>query len=634
MSTPLKDVLLRLRGVKPSGEGWIACCPAHPDTHASMSIAQGQDGRVLLHCHTGCSPEAVADAVGLTLRDLFPKDSASLPVRAPMPNRPRKIVGTYGYRAESGTLLFEVIRHEPKAFHQRKPDGDGGWIWGVNGVRKVPYRLPDLLEAIQVRRVVFVVEGEKDADRLHSCGLVATCNAGGAGNWTAEHSKHLRGARVTILPDNDEAGRKHGHEVAAKLYGIAAEVRVVELPDLPAKGDVSDWLEAGGTIEQLKQLVRDAPTWTPPQTTPPSVLVPVSGLTLQRIGDMLAEPEEETEWLVEGMLPAGGLSLLVSKPKVGKSTLARTLALAVARGASFLGSATAAGPVLHLALEEKRAQLIKQYRALGAMADDQVLVFAGTAPKEAATLLQAAVALHRPALVLVDTVQRLVRVREGNDYSAVSNAFDPILAIAREYGAHLMLLHHSGKGDREAVDAAIGSTAWAGSVDTILYMKRREDVRTLTTVQRYGEDLPETVISMDGAGRIEAGGTRHELDVAQAQHAIAVFLRVQPGATQQEIRDGVEGHRTAALREAITALVDGGEVRHEGHGKKGDPHRYFLVPENSEKHSGSQDPGNQDIYPGSNQLGHHDMLVPAPTENSGNQHLQPRDDRDSEVFEI
>ena len=573
-------------------------------------------------------------AIRLALRDLFPVDLMPLPSPAPARKPQKRIVATYEYRDESGTLLFEAVRYEPKEFRQRRPNRNGGWIWSVNGVRKVPYRLPEILEAVQARRVVFVVEGEKDADRLHSLGLVATCNAGGAGKWTAEHSEPLRGARVVILPDNDETGHKHGQDVASKLSDIAVEVRLLELAELPPKGDVSDWLDSGGTVEQLKRFVREAPAWTPKAAQLPSVSTATPGLVLQRLGDMLAEPEEETEWLVEGILPAGGLSLLVSKPKVGKSTLARTLALAVARGASFLGSSTAPGPVLHLALEEKRAQLIKQYRALGATADDSVFVFAGTAPKEAARLLNDAVVEYRPALVLIDTVQRLVRVREGNDYSAVSNAFDPILAIARQHGAHLMLLHHSGKGDREAVDAAIGSTAWAGSVDTILYMRRREDVRTLTTVQRYGEDLPETVISMDAAGRIAATGTRHEHDVELATEPIAAFLRDQPGATQQAIRDGVKGHGTAVLRKAITSMVDGGRIRHEGGGKKGDAYRYFLVPDRREENMDAHNDENQNISSDSNSLMQRDMLVPGLRVNRGNQHVDDRDDGASEVFEL
>lgn len=164
-----------------------------------------------------------------------------------------KIVTQYNYADEQGTLLFQVVRYEPKNFQQRRPKPGGDWVWSVKGVRVVPYRLPQLLA--EPARPAFVVEGEKDVDNLARVGVLATCNAGGAGKWTAAHAVFLRGRNVVVLPDNDEAGRNHAQQVAASLRGIAASVRIVELPGLPPKGDVSDWLAAGGTSEGLMPLV-------------------------------------------------------------------------------------------------------------------------------------------------------------------------------------------------------------------------------------------------------------------------------------------------------------------------------------------------------------------------------------------
>ena len=158
------------------------------------------------------------------------------------------VVATYDYCDEAGALVFQVLRYEPKTFRQRRPEGSG-WSWSVKGVRVLPYRLPALLA--DPAATVFLVEGEKDADRLAALGLVATCNAGGAGKWKKEHSEFLRSRRVVVLPDNDEAGEKHAQQVERSLRGIAAEVRTLVLPGLPDKGDVSDWLDAGGTLEEL-----------------------------------------------------------------------------------------------------------------------------------------------------------------------------------------------------------------------------------------------------------------------------------------------------------------------------------------------------------------------------------------------
>lgn len=164
-----------------------------------------------------------------------------------------RVINTYDYRDESGTLLFQVQRFEPKKFVQRKPDGDG-WIYKVKGVRQVPYRLPELL-ASPPNKSVYVVEGEKDVDRLAALGVVATCNAGGAGKWRKEHSECLKDRTVIVIPDNDDAGRDHAQKVAQSLRKNTTQmVRILELPDLPEKGDVSDWLDAGGTVEELLKL--------------------------------------------------------------------------------------------------------------------------------------------------------------------------------------------------------------------------------------------------------------------------------------------------------------------------------------------------------------------------------------------
>lgn len=174
----------------------------------------------------------------------------------------REIVAKYNYRDENGALLFQAVRYEPKNFGQRRPVGHHKWKWNLDGVRRVLYRLPELCDA-DTTELVFLPEGEKDVDGLLKLGLVATCNPMGAGKWQQDYNEALRGRRVAILPDNDDSGQRHAAQVARWLHGIAAEVRIIELPDLPHKGDVSDWLARGGTKEQLLVLTEAAPLFIP-----------------------------------------------------------------------------------------------------------------------------------------------------------------------------------------------------------------------------------------------------------------------------------------------------------------------------------------------------------------------------------
>ena len=153
------------------------------------------------------------------------------------------IAAIYSYRDAGGAVLYEVVRKRPKAFACRRPDGHGRWIWNLRGVERTLYRLPEVLAAVERGERIFVVEGEKDTDALAGLGLAATTNPGGAGKWRACYGEPLRGARVAVIPDQDAAGGTHAEMVAKALRGVAGEVRILELQGLPAKGDVSDWIE-------------------------------------------------------------------------------------------------------------------------------------------------------------------------------------------------------------------------------------------------------------------------------------------------------------------------------------------------------------------------------------------------------
>ena len=168
---------------------------------------------------------------------------------------------TYDYNTEDGSLLYQAVRRPGKKFLQRRPDGSGGWIWNLKDTRRVLYHLPALIA--REDEIVFIVEGEKDADTLIAAGLLATTNSGGAGKWHDEYSDVLKERDVVIVPDNDKTGRDHAGKVARSLHGKANSIKIVNLPGLPIKGDVSDWLAQDHTLDELHDIVADLPQWEP-----------------------------------------------------------------------------------------------------------------------------------------------------------------------------------------------------------------------------------------------------------------------------------------------------------------------------------------------------------------------------------
>jgi hypothetical protein len=189
----------------------------------------------------------IVGAVDMNLADLGPRVATGA-------RQARREIATYDYTDERGELLYQVVRFDPKDFRLRRPDGAGGWTWSLADVRRVVYHLQDLAE----QPTVYLVEGEKDADRLHALGLVATTSPSGSNSWRDEYAKQIAAAgiqEVVAIPDNDEPGRTYVRQAGQALRAAGLTVRELVLPGLPEKGDVSDWLDAGHTVEELEQLV-------------------------------------------------------------------------------------------------------------------------------------------------------------------------------------------------------------------------------------------------------------------------------------------------------------------------------------------------------------------------------------------
>jgi hypothetical protein len=280
-------------------------------------------------------------------------------------------VAYYDYVDETGTLLSQVVRYDPKDFRQRKPDGAGGWTYKLGKVRHVPYRLPELIEALANEYLIVIVEGEKDADNLRALGVPATTNCGGANKWHSDLNRFFAGADVVVVADNDPQatdkdgnplfhsdgrpklpGQDHAQDVARQLHGIAARIRVLDLGkqwlDCPLKGDISDWIASGGTVELLNEVIDRLQDWSPPSSStddappndgaeqqqervePPRPFQPVSTFR-----DPTMIPPRR--WLYGRQYIRGCVSATVADGGIGKTNLAIVEGIAMATGRAILG---------------------------------------------------------------------------------------------------------------------------------------------------------------------------------------------------------------------------------------------------------------------------------------------------------
>ena len=565
-------VLEKFKNVKETTGGWMACCPSHDDRKPSLSIAATMD-KILLKCHGHCETADVLEAAGLQWKDLSIGDGGK-----------RKLVAKYNYRNKSGKLLFQALRFEPKSFGVRRPDGASGWIYNLDGVQRVPYRAPKLL----VSDRCLIVEGEKDVKTAEEMEFTATCNPFGAGKWLPEYNEHFRDKLANIIPDKDDAGERHARTIASALLPIAKRVKIVHLPD---GKDLTEWRELGGTRKQLIKLIKDAPVLTAKEVEGwQDDGTSSGGLPLIKVGDLLNQPEEQTRWTWEGILPSRGISLLAAKPKTGKSTLARQLAVRVARGKKCLQRKTKQGPVIYLALEEKLAELRRHFRDLGANGEDPIFIYCSAAPQDALPKLAKLVKNIRPALVIIDPVLRMVRLKDLNDYAQVTLALEPLVTLARENDTHLLLVHHLRKGQSpDAAESILGSTALFGSVDTALMMQKAEHFRTIQSQQRYGVDFPESVLNFDEERRcMTLGPRREDADVERIRAEICKYLeKTNKWLTRDEIEKAVTG-RTELKRHALPALFEEHRVRRKGAGTKGDPYYYKLGNKEQESQNNSE----------------------------------------------
>lgn len=480
---------LGLHPTSTSGDSYMIKCPAHDDGTASLKVTVGTD-RVLMHCHGNCAKDDVLAALKLARSDLFdsPKTKAE----------PVGPADTYRYVDEAGKLLFEVqrkYRNGKKTFVQRRPNGRGGWAYQLDGVRRVIYRLPAVIEALGRGETVYIAEGEKDVHALEAAGVVATCNPAGAGKWTDAYSAIFADRDVVIIADKDGPGRKHADEVRRSIETVGATVTVKEAAAVGK--DAYDHLSAGHTVGEF--VIVSAPEVE--EVSAVRRLVPVLASSIK---------PKRVRWVWADRIVLGGLTLLAGREGLGKSTVAGDLVAQLTRGqleGEFLGQQR---HVVYITSEDAREYTVVP-RLIAAGADlDKVLfidVHHGTSTSSPVVLpldldaLAELIEEYKVGLVVLDAATSVMDGRlDGDRDRQMRQALEPVARMAENTDCAVLGICHFGK--RESSDTGkliLGSIAWSQVARSVIAVAKDEETGNLVISNTKANLSPGDTPSLSAA---------------------------------------------------------------------------------------------------------------------------------------
>lgn len=352
----IEHILTQLKGVRRGPNGYIAKCPAHEDNKASLSIGES-DGKVVLKCFAGCLPGRIIETIGLEWKDLFDGAKRHQIVSRSFQDKQvafhapakAKIAAVYRYTDADGNLLYENVRFEPKGFGQRHVGKDGKVEWNLQGVPRVPYRLPDLVNKVRHGSEVWLAEGEKDADTLTELGFTASSFK----NWSRSFNKYIDKTAVVIVRDHDLPGGVQADEAARLITGAAKSVKVLDVHaeyEMPEKHgpDITDYVarcvrDEGKTKEEIAErlsLMADgSQRWVDRNFSDANLFVVKTGN--QWLEDAKKRPAPKM--LFGEFWFQGELCILFADTNVGKSILAVQMGDQISRGGAATRQETGVG---------------------------------------------------------------------------------------------------------------------------------------------------------------------------------------------------------------------------------------------------------------------------------------------------
>jgi hypothetical protein len=562
----LAQRITRAKGGDWTGKQGLIPGPGHSAKDRSMAIADNaSNDDVVCYSFAGDDPLAFKDT--LRAEGLLPTRSSAAEG------------GPYIYRNVNGSVAYRIARRAGKKFVAETPTGGDGWCSGMNGAKPIPYRLPQLIES-DPEQPVFICEGEKDADNLARLGCVATTNPFGAGKWPAEFSKHLAGRDVIILPDNDRPGRDHAEDVARKVRSTARGITILPLPGLPDKGDVSDWIAAGGTVDKLFELIADAPAWSERKSErlEADVTAPArkfGSLTASALNLITFAP---LQYVIPDLLPEG-LAILAGKPKFGKSFAALDIGIAVASGGKGFGSIPCeAGDVLYCALEDSPRRLQDRIRGMLPLGDDMperlhIETMAKRLDEGLIDDLSGWLFDHPYArLIILDTWRCIKPAATGraSAYDEDASGLNPLHELAKAHpGVAILVIHHTRKLEADdPFDTISGTHGLTGVADTLLVLAKHGEGAKLCGQGRDidGYEKALTRNKLTGSWRIT--GDAKELAKTGERQALLDVLKEAEGEVLRTsaIAKGA-GVSESSASHRLKALHGEGLVEKAGYGK-------------------------------------------------------------------